>query len=254
MNANAKTALVTGAARRIGRRIALDLAADGWAVIAHYNSSDLDAKSLINEIRAGGGRAALIQGDLSDGGAVKSLLPEATSRFGPVTCLINNASCFEPDEVGAISGASLDQHLNINLKAPVLLSQAFAAELPAPQTGNIINIIDQRVLKLNPRYFSYTLSKAALWTATRTLAQALAPNIRVNAIGPGPALPNVRMDESEFAKQSRLTLLERGTSPEEISQALRFLLSSPAITGQMVVLDGGQHLMWQTPDILNVRE
>jgi NAD(P)-dependent dehydrogenase (short-subunit alcohol dehydrogenase family) len=156
--------------------------------------------------------------------------------------------------VGTITQESWAGHLDTNLRAPVFLSQAFAAQLPAGDAGNIINIIDQRVWKLNPRFFSYTASKAALWTATRTLAQALAPRIRVNAIGPGPALANLRMDPEEFRKQSQLTILERGTSPEEISAAVRYILSAPAMTGQMIVLDGGQHLVWQTPDVVDIRE
>ena len=144
--------------------------------------------------------------------------------------------------------------MDINLRAPVMLAQEFARQLPADMKGNIINITDQRVWKLNPRFFSYTLSKAGLWTATQTLAQALAPRIRVNAIGPGPALPSARMDQAEFAKQESLTLLGRGTSPKEISEAAKFILSQPALTGQMIALDGGQHLVWQTRDVLEVKE
>jgi NAD(P)-dependent dehydrogenase (short-subunit alcohol dehydrogenase family) len=249
-----KAALVTGAARRIGRRIALDLAAEGWAVVVHYCRSLDEAASLVREISDCGGRASSLMGDLTRSDVPEDLIAKAAEQFGPLTCLINNASRFDPDEVGNITSESFDAHLVTNLRAPVLLSQAFAAQLPAGETGNIINIIDQRVWKLNPRFFSYTVSKSALWTVTRTLAQALAPHIRVNAIGPGPALPNIRMDEKEFAKQSRLTLLKRGTSPEEISQAVRFILSSPAMTGQMIVLDGGQHLVWQTADVVDVRE
>jgi NAD(P)-dependent dehydrogenase (short-subunit alcohol dehydrogenase family) len=249
-----QTALITGAARRIGRRIALDMAAEGWAVIVHYKDSSTDAASLIAEINGTGGRAAGVQGDLSKADVPERVIDQAGKPFGALTCLVNNASRFEPDEVGNISSESFADHLDTNLRAPVLLSQAFAAGLPQGEAGNIINIIDQRVWKLNPRFFSYTVSKAALWTVTRTLAQALAPSIRVNAIGPGPALPNIRMDEKEFAKQSRLTLLGRGTSPEEISRALRYILSSPAMTGQMIVLDGGQHLVWQTADVMDVKE
>ncbi len=182
------------------------------------------------------------------------LMAEASQALEGITCLINNASIFEPDEVGQITPASWGEHLDTNLRAPVFLSQAFARQLPAATEGNIISIIDQRVWKLNPKFFSYTMSKSALWTATRTLAQALAPRIRVNAIGPGPALPSVRMDEEEFAKQSRLTLLGRGTSPTEISAAVKFILSQPALTGQMIALDGGQHLVWQTPDVTEITE
>ena len=198
--------------------------------------------------------AVIVRGDLSQAQVPERLIEEAAQALGGLTCLINNASVFEPDVVGSITQQSWGQHLDTNLRAPVFLSQAFARQLPERATGNIVSIIDQRVWKLNPKFFSYTASKSALWTATRTLAQALAPRIRVNAIGPGPALPSVRMDEDEFAKQSRLTLLGRGTSPTEISAAVQFILSQPALTGQMIVLDGGQHLVWQTRDITGVKE
>jgi NAD(P)-dependent dehydrogenase (short-subunit alcohol dehydrogenase family) len=246
--------LITGAAKRIGRQIALDLAAAGWQVAIHYNSSADAAVALCRQIEAAGGSAVAVPGNLSRLDVPERVIAEAGAGLGGLTCLINNASRFEPDEVGTITQESWAGHLDTNLRAPVFLSQAFAAQLPAGDAGNIINIIDQRVWKLNPRFFSYTASKAALWTATRTLAQALAPRIRVNAIGPGPALANLRMDPEEFRKQSQLTILERGTSPEEISAAVRFILSAPAMTGQMIVLDGGQHLVWQTPDVVDIRE
>jgi NAD(P)-dependent dehydrogenase (short-subunit alcohol dehydrogenase family) len=246
--------LITGAAKRIGRQIALDLAAAGWQVAIHYNSSADAAVALCRQIEAAGGSAVAVPGNLSRLDVPERVIAEAGAGLGGLTCLINNASRFEPDEVGTITQESWAGHLDTNLRAPVFLSQAFAAQLPAGDAGNIINIIDQRVWKLNPRFFSYTASKAALWTATRTLAQALAPRIRVNAIGPGPALANLRMDPEEFRKQSQLTILERGTSPEEISAAVRYILSAPAMTGQMIVLDGGQHLVWQTPDVVDIRE
>ncbi|MGI9463775.1 MAG: SDR family oxidoreductase [Aestuariivirgaceae bacterium] len=248
------TALVTGAARRIGQQIALDLAARGWAVAIHYNSSKEDAIAVADRIRNEGGKAELVQGDLSDHDAPADLVAQAMDKLGNLTCLINNASVFEPDEVGCISQDSWAQHLDTNLRAPVFLSQAFAGQLAPETAGNIINIIDQRVWKLTPKFFSYTASKSALWTVTRTLAQSLAPHIRVNAIGPGPALPNIRMDEDDFERQKKSTLLRRGTSPEEISSAVHFILEAPAMTGQMIVLDGGQHLVWQTADVMNVEE
>ena len=250
----AKSVLVTGSARRIGRRIALDLAADGWDVAVHCNTSLAEAEDVADLIGRMGRKVVIVRGDLADPEIPERLVVEASKALGGLTCLINNASVFEPDVVGAITQASWGQHLDINLRAPVFLSQAFARQLPEAALGNIISIIDQRVWKLTPKFFSYTASKSALWTVTRTLAQALAPRIRVNAIGPGPALPNIRMDEEEFAKQSRLTLLGRGTSPEEISTTVKFILLQPALTGQMIVLDGGQHLVWQTPDITEVNE
>lgn len=249
-----KSVLVTGSAKRIGRRLALDLAAEGWDVAVHCNTSVAEAEDVANTIRAMGRRCVIVRGDLSDADVPDRLISEASAALGGLTCLINNASLFEPDEVGSITQASWAEHLDTNLRAPVFLSQAFARQLPDGREGSIISIIDQRVWKLNPKFFSYTMSKSALWTATRTLAQALAPRIRVNAIGPGPALPSIRMDQAEFEKQSRLTLLGRGTSPGEISAAVKFILSQPAITGQMIALDGGQHLVWQTPDVMEVNE
>lgn len=249
-----RTVLITGAARRIGRRMALDLAAQGWQVAVHYNTSEAAASEVAGEITARGGKAAIVQGDLADAAAPQRIVADAVEKLGPLTCLINNASRFEPDVANTVTVEQWDLHLNTNLRAPVFLAQAFAAQLPEDTQGNIVNIVDQRVWKLNPTFFSYTASKSALWTVTRTLAQSLAPRIRVNAIGPGPALPNVRMNEDDFAKQASLTLLHRGTSPEEISDALMFILSAPALTGQMIVLDGGQHLVWQTPDVTDVNE
>ena len=246
--------LITGSAKRIGRQLALDLAGAGYDIAVHCNHSVVEANEVARLIRDMGQRAVIVQGDLSLADTPERLISQASFELGGLTGLINNASIFEPDEVGAITINSWAQHQDTNLRAPVMLAQAFAKQLPSDAYGNIINIIDQRVWKLNPKFFSYTASKSALWTVTRTLAQALAPRIRVNAIGPGPALPNIRMDEEDFAKQSRLTLLGRGTSPAEISAAVKFILSQPALTGQMIVLDGGQHLVWQTPDITEVNE
>lgn len=242
------TALITGAARRIGRHMALDLASKGWAVAVHYNGSHDEALKVVSDIKAMGGRAVAVQGNLADASSPASIMAQSVEALGPITCLVNNASMFQPDEAGTMTQQSWDDHLNTNLRAPVFLAQEFAAHLPASMSGNIVNIIDQCVLNLNPTFFSYTVSKSALWTVTRTLAQSLAPRIRVNAIGPGPALPSVHMKEGEFEMAEQATILQRGTSPEEIAAALSFILSAPALTGQMIVLDGGQHLVWQTRD------
>jgi NAD(P)-dependent dehydrogenase (short-subunit alcohol dehydrogenase family) len=249
-----QTVLITGAAKRIGKQLALDLARAGYDVAVHCNASRDEADVVAADIRAMGRRAVVVQGDLARIETPDSVIAAAVAGLGSLTVLINNASIFEPDEVGSISNDSWAQHQDTNLRAPVMLAQAFAKQLPEGMHGNVINIVDQRVWKLNPRFFSYTMSKAGLWTATRTLAQALAPRIRVNAIGPGPALPSARMDQAEFDKQARLTLLGRGTSPVEISAAAQFILSQPALTGQMIALDGGQHLVWQTPDVVEVTE
>jgi NAD(P)-dependent dehydrogenase (short-subunit alcohol dehydrogenase family) len=232
----------------------LDLADAGWNIAVHCSSSVAEGQEVVEAVMSKGRKAALVVGDLAMASAPDRLLREAGAALGPITALINNASIFEPDEVGGISHESWTRHQDINLRAPVMLAQAFAGQLAADEAGNVINIIDQRVWKLTPKFFSYTMSKSGLWTATRTLAQALAPRIRVNAIGPGPALPSARMAEDEFHKQESLTLLGRGTSPFEISEAAKFILSQPALTGQMIALDGGQHLLWQTPDVVEVSE
>lgn len=249
-----KAALITGAARRIGRAMALALAADGWDIAVHCHKSIGEAAKLVEEMRRLGRKAVAIEGDLAGRDTPKKLIKKAKGTLGPLTLLINNASLFEPDEAASVTMAEWDAHQAVNLRAPVFLAQAFAAQLPPVEQGNIINLIDQRVWKLNPQYFSYTASKGGLWVVTQTMAQAFAPRIRVNAIAPGPALPNVRMREKEFEKLKRLTPLQRGTSPEEIAAAVKFILSAPAMTGQMIALDGGQHLAWQTPDVVKVRE
>ena len=249
-----KSVLITGAAKRIGRQMALELADDGWDVAVHCDQSLAEAMEVALLIRAKGRKVIVVQGDLAESEIADRLIHSAIDGIGPLTALINNASIFEIDTVGEITPESWQRHQDINLRSPVMLAQAFAKQLPDRENGNIINIIDQRVWKLNPRFFSYTMSKSGLWTATRTLAQALAPRIRVNAIGPGPALPSARMTNEEFARQESLTLLGRGTSPTEIALAAKFILSQPALTGQMIALDGGQHLVWQTADVVEVNE
>ena len=242
-----KTALVTGAARRIGRAIALDLARHGWAVAVHWNRSEQEAREVVGLIKQGGGRAALIRADLAREAETETLVPRAAEALGPLTCLVNNASTFELDLADTVTRASWDAHLETNLRAPFLLTQAFARQLPADQAGNVINLLDQRVWNLTPYFVSYTVSKTGLWTLTRSLALALAPRIRVNAIGPGPALKSPRQTEADFARQCETTPLKRGTTPGEICDALHFILGAPALTGQMIVLDGGQHLGIKLP-------
>ncbi|MCG8652185.1 MAG: SDR family oxidoreductase [Pirellulales bacterium] len=243
------TVLITGAGRRIGRAIALAMAADGWRVAVHYNSSSGDADKTVDEITAAGGTAASLQADLEDLEATGDLVTACTDTLGMPVCLINNASLFEPDDLETVTPESFSRHMKINLRSPVFLSQAFAERLPADVSGNIINILDQRVWKLTPDFFSYTLSKSALWTATRTMAQALAPRIRVNAIGPGPTLANERQDTALFEQQQQAVPLERGAALDEFGAAIRFILDAPSMTGQMIALDGGQHLAWRTPDV-----
>ena len=240
-------ALVTGAAKRIGRVIARDLAAAGWPVTVHYHRSREDADSLVTEIVAAGGRAVALSADLAREAEVETLVPRATAALGPLTCLVNNASEFMLDKIDTVTRASWDAHIETNLRAPLVLSQAFAAQLPAGSEGNIINLLDQRVLSLTPYFLSYTVAKAGLWTLTQTMALGLAPRIRVNGIGPGPTLPSPRQTEAQFAAQCAAMPLGRGTTPEEIAAAVRFILASPALTGQMIALDGGQHLGWAVP-------
>jgi len=237
-------ALVTGAARRIGAAIARDLARHGWAVAVHYRASEGEAEALAREIEAEGGRTATIACDLAREAEVETLIPRAVEALGPLTCLINNASVFEMDKIDSVTRESWDRHIETNLRAPLVLSQAFARQLPEGMNGNIVNLLDQRVWKLTPYFLSYTVAKSALWTLTRTLALALAPRIRVNGIGPGPALASERQSLEQFRHQQAAVPLQHGPELAEIAAAVRFILASPSMTGQMIALDGGEHLAW----------
>ena len=250
--------LITGAAQRIGRVLALHFARTGWEIGIHYNTSKAEAQSLKDEIEALGSSAVLLPADLTNDADLAQLAAQAPEKLANFTCLINNASLFEEDDLESLTPQTWDKHINANLKAPTFLAQALANHLKAgsdkPAPGTIINIIDQRVWRLTPRFLSYTVSKAGLWTLTQTLAQALAPAIRVNAVGPGPTLQNIRQETKDFARQSQNLLLQRSTNPQEIADAISFMLAAPAMTGQMIALDGGQHLAWETPDVAGIPE
>ncbi|HTQ34022.1 MAG TPA: SDR family oxidoreductase [Stellaceae bacterium] len=242
-----KAALVTGAGQRIGRACALALADSGYAVAVHYNHSAAAAEETVQTINEKGGKAVALAAELTNENAVKALLPRAADALGPIGVLVNNASIFEGDTVDSTTRESWDEHLAVNLRAPFVLMQEFARQLPNDAGGNIINLLDERVWSLTPYFVSYTVSKAGLWTLTQTLALALAPRIRVNGIGPGPTLPSPRQSHEQFLQQCRSMPLQRGTAPEEIAAALHFILAAPAMTGQMIALDGGQHLGWAQP-------
>jgi NAD(P)-dependent dehydrogenase (short-subunit alcohol dehydrogenase family) len=247
-HSRAPVILITGASQRIGRTLALDFGRRGWSVGVHYRASRDPALALVAELRTLGVRAAALAGDLADHTQVAALIPACMAQLGPPDCLINNASEFRFDELDHMTAADWTRHMDVNLRAPVFLAQAFAAGLPAGKTGNIINIIDQRVWRPTPEFFSYTLSKQGLWDATKLMAQALAPRIRVNGIGPGPVLKSIHQSDADFAHEAATTPLQRATSPDEIAAAVRFILDAPAMTGQMIALDGGQHLSWR-PDV-----
>ncbi len=238
-----RTALITGAARRIGKAIALALADDGWQVVIHHNASCEDAERLADEILAKGGEAKTIQCDLADPAAHSRLIAKCDKLDVRPTCLVNNASAFFEDLPRGLSAEVWDAHMNTNLRAPVFLASYLANQLPSDATGNIINIIDQRVLRPRPEFFSYTLSKSALLTATQTLAQTLAPRIRVNAIAPGPTLQSVHQSPEDFAAEVAATPLHRPCGLDEITAAVRLILACPSMTGQMITLDSGQHLL-----------
>ena len=249
-----RTVLITGAARRIGRALALDFAAKGWRVGVHFGTSQVEAEALVAKIGRRGGASIALQADLNNLADATGLLPACAKALGSVSCLINNASRFERDEASTLSQEEWEAHQNINLRAPVFLAKALADDLPERMSGNVINVIDQRVWRLTPDFFSYTISKSGLWTATRTLAQALAPRIRVNAIGPGPTMASKRQSDEGFARQKEAVLLKRGPGLEEICATAQFILAAPSMTGQMIALDGGQHLAWQTPDVTGIGE
>jgi NAD(P)-dependent dehydrogenase (short-subunit alcohol dehydrogenase family) len=245
-----KIALITGGAKRIGSVIADHLAAAGYAVVVHARDGK-EAEFKATELRMTGARAASVSGDLADLEGLATLIEAASMPFGPPDLLVNNASLFAKDDLATLDIGRFSANLAVNLQAPVLLAKAFAAQLPTGERGAIINMIDQRVFRVNPHYFSYTLAKAALYTATKTLAQALAPRgIRVNGVGPGPVVPNIHDGADAFALEAAGTLLGRAVYPEEIAAAVLFLAEAEAITGQMLAVDSGQHLGWQTPDVV----
>ncbi len=239
-------ALVTGGARRLGRVLALAAAEAGYDVIVHARSEG-DAAETVSLVRDLGRRAHAVGGDLSDPRVPETLIAASAE---PVTLLVNCVSMFENDQIENLTVAGLDAAYATNLRAPLLLAQAFAAALPKDRRGLIVNILDQRVWRLNPQFFSYTVTKAALWAATQTLAQGLSPRIRVNGIGPGPVLASVHQTPEDFLAEAAAVPLGAAVDPAEIGQALRYLIAAPSVTGQMIAVDGGQHLAWRTPDII----
>lgn len=246
--AEVRNVLVTGAAKRLGRAIAIDLAHHGWNIAVHFNNSESDADETADRVRAKGRQVVLLRADLSDEVQTGALVAQAGEALGPLTGLINCASIFEPDDWTTATHDSWRRHMAVNLRAPFVLSQAFARALPEGGQGAIVNIIDQRVLKPTPQFLSYGISKAALYWLNTTLAQALAPRIRVNAVAPGPTIINARQSEAHFRRQREATILGTGAEPQDICDAVRYLLTANAVTGEMIAVDGGQHLIWQTPD------
>lgn len=241
-------ALVTGAAKRIGRAIAIALAEDGWTVGIHHRSSAAEADALCRDLTGAGRSAYVVAADLDDDSDIDRLTAEAVSAAGPITCLVNNASVFEHDSLETLSRDSWDTHMNVNLWAPIRLAQALAAGLPDGETGNIVNIADQRVVNIPPGFLSYTISKAGMWAMTQNLALALAPRVRVNAIGPGPTLPSPRQSQEQFDRQAARVPLGHGAGAGEIADGVRYILSASSLTGHMIALDGGQHLGWEFPE------
>ncbi len=243
-------ALITGAGKRLGRAMALALAEAGYDVAVHYRSSQKDADDVAGLIKAQGRSAAAIKADLSSETDVSGLIAAAREALGPLSLLVNSASVFENDDIASMTRDSWDRHMETNLRAPLKLAQDFAAQAEGAD-DLIVNIVDQRVLKLTPQFLSYTVSKAALWTLTQTLAQALGPRgIRVNAIAPGPVLKNPRQSDADWQRQNESTVLGHGASPEDVCAALLYLASARSVTGEMIAVDGGQHLVWRTPDVL----
>ena len=253
------TALVTGAGTRLGRAMALYLAGRGHDVAVHFATSGAEAGSVVAEIRALGRKAVALQADLLVESQVETLIPRAAQALGPLTVLVNNASIFEYDRIDTATRKGWDRHIESNLRAPYVLTQAFARQCPPAiadtageplAQGLIVNMIDQRVWKPTPEFSTYTIAKMGLWALTQTAAQGLAPNIRVNAIGPGPTMQGARQSDGHFARQRAATILNRGANAQDVVAALGFFLDSPSVTGQMIAVDGGQHLAWKTPDVL----
>jgi NAD(P)-dependent dehydrogenase (short-subunit alcohol dehydrogenase family) len=246
-----RAALVTGGARRLGCAIALALGEAGFDVAVHCHQSLAPAQELASEIRTRGRNATVLQANLAEETEVERLLPAAATALGPIGVLVNNASTFQRDEWHDATRASWDAHLEPNLHAPFVLMQKFAGDLPADADGVIVNMLDQRVWSITPHFVSYTVSKFGLWGLTQAMALALAPRIRVNGIGPGPALPNATQTQAQFLAQSASVPLGHGPSPEEVGGAVLAILALPAMTGQMLALDGGQHLQWKSGQLLS---
>tara|TARA_B100000949_G_scaffold123697_2_gene109476 strand:- start:1894 stop:2664 length:771 start_codon:yes stop_codon:yes gene_type:complete len=249
-----KIVLVTGAGKRIGRAIALDLAVHGFVIAVHANNSKNEAEETASIIRDAGGKAEVFLGDLTDPAVPDRLIAAIKKKFGPPRILVNNASIFEADTADTFDPELFDHHMALHVKAPALLAAAMAKALPDETDGLVVNMVDQRVKRLTPNFFSYTLSKSALWTATRTMALAFAPTIRVNAIGPGPTIKSSRQSDAEFARQVDALALEHGPELGEFGATIRYFWENKSITGQMIALDGGQHLAWETPDVTGVNE
>jgi NAD(P)-dependent dehydrogenase (short-subunit alcohol dehydrogenase family) len=249
-----RVALVTGGARRIGRAISLALARARYDVVVHGRGSAADASELLTEIRGCGVRAAFVSADLARPNERDGLIGHAAAQLGPLTLLVNNASQYEDDAFGALDAAQWERQLAVNLTAPILLAQGFAAQAPAGADTSIVNITDQRVRKRVPRHFSYSLTKCALDAATFMMAQALAPRVRVNAVAPGPTAPSLRQDPAAFAAQQAALPLGDGPTPEDIAEAVVYLARARRITGETIAVDGGQHIAWQTPDAFGIDE
>jgi len=248
--ATGKTILITGGAARVGAHLSAALAREGWHVCIHYFRSADKAQSLADDITAAGGQASIVKANLAVPQELNTLIARASDAAGgPLTALINNASTFKADSADNFTNAMMDYHMGVNLRAPLRLSQDFAAQLPSKNKGAIINMIDQRVLKPNPLFFTYSLSKAALYWATKTLAQSLAPHIRVNGVGPGPTLQNTGQSAEDFDAEAANTLLGHSSPPEAMVEAVSYLLGAQSVTGQMLAVDSGQHLTWRTPDL-----
>lgn len=254
-------ALVTGSARRLGRAMALYLAGRGLDVAIHYASSAEEAEGAAEEARGHGVRAVTLRADLLQEDETVALVPRAAEALGgPLTVLVNNASIFEYDNIRSATRDSWDRHIESNLRAPFVLTQAFAAQAPRATTADgealshalVVNMLDQRVRKLTPEFMSYTIAKMGLWAFTRTAARALGPDIRVNAIGPGSTLRGERQSEAQFRAQRAGAVLARGANAADVCAALGYFLDAPSVTGQLICTDGGQHLGWKTPDILGV--
>jgi len=240
-----KNALVTGAAKRLRRAIALDLARHGWNIAIHYNASEREARATCEDVRSSGVKAVAVKADLQREEETERIVEHAARELGPLTALINSASIFENDQWYSADRASWDRHMEVNLRAPLVLAQQFAKQLPREAHGAIVNLLDQRLFNPAPDFLSYGVSRAGLHWLTATLAQALAPRIRINAVAPGPTLKAAKQTPEHFEKERQSTILGHGSEPQDICDAVRYLLQAQAVTGQTLTVDGGQHLIWR---------